>query len=159
MQKYYEMKIEKGITVSWGKGKKSIEEALTTVIGLKCRDDHQGDSMIYCIRTLRSLNLSMGMGIWNLVFPLWGWPPTTAPSKLGSVKLTEEESKFLGSWKLRGLCCSGCLQTHLSTTSFLLSELTYSKGFGILGVIRALSPANIRGGSLYLLQLSESFSL
>lgn len=63
MQKYYEMKIEKGIIVSWGKGKKSIEEALTTVIGLKCRHDHQGDSMIYCIRTLRSLNLSMGMGI------------------------------------------------------------------------------------------------
>ena len=56
---------------------------------------------------------------------------------------------LLGELETSGLCCSGCLQTHLSmTSSFLLSELTYGKGLGILQVIRTLSPASISGGSL-----------
>lgn len=141
----------------WGQGEKCIEEALTTVIGFKSRDDHQGVTMIYCICTLRSLNLSMGMGIWILEFPLWGWPPATAPCKQGSAKPTEEESKFsLGSWKLGVSAALDVCKLLSIISSFLLSELTYKKGFGILGVIRTLSPGSIRGGSLCPLQLSES---
>lgn len=118
------------------KGTNPLQEALTIGIGLKCREEHQGNSMYtYCYCT-HTRGLSTFPWAWmseSLCSPYEADLPPLLPVSWDLQNPLKKNLNPSSPWEAGGLCCSACLQTHVSIISFLLSELTYRKGPGIWG--------------------------